>query len=353
MTPTYIRKEILKLEGYRLKSYPDTVKLNQNENPYDIPGELKAKVLEKLVRISWNRYPFSQPYVLRSKLAQVLQWPEEGLLLTNGSNVLIQAILMAAAVKSRVLTLTPSFSLYEIEAEILGNKVDLVPLGENFSFPLQVLLEKIDNNPPQVIFIANPNAPTANLFPADEIIELIEKAPCLVVVDEAYFQFADTHLFSQLKSYKNLILLRTFSKALGLGAIRVGYAAGHPEIIQEISKVTLPYCVSGLNEILAESILEHPELVEKRVTEIKINRARLYQSLANLPGITTYASQTNFIIFQVKDAKKIFEELVKEKILIRDVSHSPDLENTLRVTVGTQEENEKFLRALEKALKKS
>jgi len=352
MNTPYIRKEILNLSGYRLKSYPDTIKLNQNEIPYDIPGELKAKVLEKLVRISWNRYPFSQPYTLRSKLAQALQWPEEGLLLTNGSNVLIQAILMASALKSRVLTLTPSFSLYEIEAEILGNKVDLVPLGENFSFPLEVLLQKIKKNPPQVIFIANPNAPTANLFPANEIIELVEQAPCLVVVDEAYFQFADTHLFSQLRHHKNLILLRTFSKALGLGAIRVGYAAGAPEIIQEISKVTLPYCVSGLNEILAESILEHPELVEKRVTEIKINRARLYQGLMNLTGVKTYPSQTNFIIFQVSDSKKVFEELVKEKVLVRDVSHSPDLENTLRVTVGTQEENARFLQALEKIVKK-
>ncbi len=352
MNSPYIRKEILNLSGYRLKSYPDTIKLNQNEIPYDIPGELKAKVLEKLVRISWNRYPFSQPYTLRNKLAQTLQWPEEGLLLTNGSNVLIQAILMASALKSRVLTLTPSFSLYEIEAEILGNKVDLVPLGENFSFPLEVLLQKIKKNPPQVIFIANPNAPTANLFPANEIIELIEQAPCLVVVDEAYFQFADTHLFSQLRHHKNLILLRTFSKALGLGAIRVGYAAGDPEIIQEISKVTLPYCVSGLNEILAESILEHPELVEKRVTEIKINRARLYQGLMNLAGVKTYPSQTNFIIFQVNDAPKVFEELVKEKVLVRDVSHSPDLENTLRVTVGTPEENARFLQALEKIVKK-
>lgn len=347
----YIRKEVKDLKAYHLSSYPGAYKLNQNEMPYDLPGELKAKILEKLVRIPWNRYPFSQPFTFRDKLAQSLAWPAEGIVISNGSNVLIQAILIATSVRSRVLTLDPTFSLYEIEAKALGNQVDLIPLGENYSFPTRAILESMKENPPSVVFIANPNAPTGNLFPKEEILKVIQAAPCLVVVDEAYYQFADDNLSAELPNYPNLILLRTFSKALGLGGVRVGYAMASPEITQELVKVLLPYCVSAVTEAIAETVLEHPELNEKRLTEMKIGRARLYQGLSSMEGAKVYPSQTNFLIFQVSDARRVFEGLVQEKILIRDVSHPTSLPNTLRVSVGKPEENEKFLQALAKVLK--
>ncbi len=342
-----IRPEVLALKKYKLASYPEAIKLNQNEMPYDIPGDIKAKVLEKLVLIPWNRYPFSQPLSLLNKLAQLYHWSSEGIALVNGSNVLIQAITLVSSLKGRVLTVDPSFSLYELEAKILGNEVDLLPLGENFSFPLQAILEKMEKDPPSLIFLANPNAPTANLFPKEEILQVIQKANCLVVVDEAYCHFADYDLLSELSNYKNLILLRTFSKAYGLGGVRMGFALGDAEIISEISKVLLPYCVSGLNEILVEAVLDHPELLEKRVSAIKINRSWLYQAMTALPNIKVYTSQTNFIVFQVTDAEKTFQDLLNEGILIRNVS-TVVMPNTLRVSVGTQEENEKFVRALEK-----
>lgn len=347
----YIRKEVQAMKAYHLSSHPDAIKLNQNEMPYDLPGELKAKVLERLVRIPWNRYPFSQPFAFRDKLAQSLAWPEEGTVVSNGSNVLIQAILLASAVGSRILALDPSFSLYEIEAKALGNEVDLIPLGENYSFPLQAILQSLRQHPPSLVFIANPNAPTGNLFPKDEILQVVKEAPCLVVVDEAYFQFADENLLSELPNYPNLILLRTFSKALGLGGVRIGYALASPEIAQEIVKVLLPYCVSGVSEAIAQTVLEHPEITEKRLTEVKIGRARLFQGLQSQEGVKAYPSQTNFLIFQVADARRVFEGLLQEKVLIRDVSHPVSLPNTLRVSVGTPEENEKFLQALGKVMK--
>ncbi|MBF0492498.1 MAG: histidinol-phosphate transaminase [Deltaproteobacteria bacterium] len=345
-----IRSEIVALKKYKLAARPEAIKLNQNEMPYDIPGDIKAKVLEKLVLIPWNRYPFSQPYSLLNKLSEFYHWPSEGIAVVNGSNVLIQAIVLATSLKSRVLALDPSFSLYELEAKALGNKVDLIPLGENFSFPLKAILEKIEKTPPSLIFLANPNAPTANLFPKEEILQVIQKAKCLVVVDEAYCHFADYDLLSELPSYKNLILLRTFSKGYGLGGVRLGLALGHEEIISEISKVLLPYCVSALNEVLVESVLDHPELLEKRVTTLKINRSWLYQAMCAVPHIKVYTSQTNFIIFQLQDAEKTFQDLLNEGVLIRNVS-TPSLPHTLRVSVGTQEENEKFVKALEKVMK--
>lgn len=348
---SYIRKEVRDLKAYHLSSYPEASKLNQNEMPYDLPGELKAKILEKLVRIPWNRYPFSQPFTFRDKLAQSLSWPAEGVVISNGSNVLIQAILMATSLSGRVLTLDPTFSLYEIEAKALGNTVDLIPLGENYSFPTQAILDSMQENPPTLVFIANPNAPTGNLFAKEQILKVVKEAPCIVVVDEAYYQFAEENLSAELANYPNLVLLRTFSKALGLGGVRIGYAMGAVEIIQEFVKVLLPYCVSSVTEAIGMTVLEHPEICQKKLTEMKIGRARLYQGLSSMEGAKVYPSQTNFLIFQVSDSKKVFDALVQEKILVRDVSHPQSLPNTLRVSVGTPDENEKFLQALAKVLK--
>jgi len=347
----YIRKEVLEIAGYHLASHPEALKLNQNEVSADIPGEIKAQVLEKIVRVPWNRYPQSQPFSLRDKLSQKLNWPSEGILIANGSNVLIQAILMATAINSRVMAVDPTFGLYEIEGKALGNEMVCVRLGENFSFPLEAFLKSMAENPPAIVFLANPNAPTGNLFPREAMVEVIKNAPCLVVVDEAYFQFADYHLFEELQNYKNLILLRTFSKAFGLGAIRIGYALADPAVAKEISKVLLPYCVSVLNEAVAEALLDHPEIVDLRVTDIKIGRAWLYQTLASLEGAKSYASQTNFVLFQVEDAVRVFEGLLAEGVLIRNVSNPRSLPNALRVTVGTTQENERFVKALEKVLK--
>ncbi len=347
----YIRKEIRQLKGYALSFHPEAIKLNQNEIPYDVPGSIKAKVLEKLILIPWNRYPLPQPYHLKEKLSETLGWPAEGILISNGSNVLIQAILLATSLEKRVLTLDPTFSLYEIEAKALGNKVGLVRLKENFALPKETFLKSMENYPPSLVFIANPNAPTGNLFPKEDLLEIIEKAPCLVVVDEAYCQFADYNLLDELKNHKNLILLRTFSKAFGVGGVRMGFALADPEIAAEISKLLLPYCVSGVSEIIAEAILEHPEVVEKNVNEIKLERATLYQSLASMDGVKVYPSQTNFLIFQVENAAYLFAALLKEGVLVRNVSSLPSLPNTLRVTVGNPEENRAFIRALDKIMK--
>ncbi|MBL7685600.1 MAG: aminotransferase class I/II-fold pyridoxal phosphate-dependent enzyme, partial [Deltaproteobacteria bacterium] len=170
----YIRKDIQDIKAYTLSSYPEAIKLNQNEIPYDIPGELKAKVLEKLIHLPWNRYPLYQPFELRKQLAQSLAVDPEAVLISNGSNVLIQAILLATSLQSKVLTIDPTFSLYELEGKILGNEVVLCPLAEDFSFPEQTFLQKIAQEKPTAIFIANPNAPTANLFSKQSLLKVIE-----------------------------------------------------------------------------------------------------------------------------------------------------------------------------------
>ncbi|HSA60384.1 MAG TPA: aminotransferase class I/II-fold pyridoxal phosphate-dependent enzyme, partial [bacterium] len=222
--PSVIRKEVRKLKGYRLSSPPHRIKLNQNESPWDLPSPLKEEILERLRRAAWNRYPtpFCDP--LRRKIAAREGWAPEGVIVSGGSNILIQALTIAASVGGKILTVTPSFSLYEIEGALLGNRVVAVPLRKgDFSFPRDLFLKRLKAVKPQAVFLANPNAPTGNLFPEEDLVAVMEKAPGLVVIDEAYYPFSGHTMAPYLKKHKNLVIVRTLSKAFSLGGVRLGY----------------------------------------------------------------------------------------------------------------------------------
>ncbi|QQR82062.1 MAG: aminotransferase class I/II-fold pyridoxal phosphate-dependent enzyme [Deltaproteobacteria bacterium] len=265
-----------------------------------MPEFLKEKVLARLKTSAWNRYPIPYATGLSEKIAQREGWVTEGVVVSGGSNVLIQAIVVAAAVKGKVLTIAPSFSLYELQGKMLGNKVIEVPLNsKDFSLPTEKILKVIKKEKPHVIFLPNPNAPTGNLFPEKDLLAIIKAATGLVVIDEAYYPFSGYTFASVLKKYKNLILLRTFSKAFSLGGVRLGYLMAHPAIAQEIQKVVLPFSVGILSQVLGEIVLEEADYVDRVVKESIRERDSLYQSLLKIKGIKVYPSLTNFILFQV------------------------------------------------------
>lgn len=346
-----IRKEVQRLKGYTLEMPSCRVKLNQNESPSDLPEHLKKKVLGRLAEVAWNRYPtpFCDP--LRKKIAQKFGWYDDGVLVSAGSNILIQAILIAASVKGRMMTVTPSFSLYEIEGLLLGNRVTKVPLdSEDFSLPLDPFLKKLKKERPNVVLLPNPNAPTGNLFLEDDLLAILKVAKglgTLIVIDEAYYPFSGFTLFSRLRMFSNLILVRTLSKAFSLGGIRLGYLLADPKIVAEVIKVVLPFHVGILNQAVGEVVLEEDSYVSPLVNEIIQEREVVYQSLKRIPGIEVFPSHTNFLLFRSPRSKEIFQKLLEEGILIRDVSHH-DLPNSLRVTVGSREENRQFLEAMMK-----
>lgn len=350
--PAGIRKEVQKLQGYQLEIPPHRVKLNQNESPRDLPDHLKKKVLGRIADLSWNRYPtpFCDP--LRQRIAQKVGWYDDGVIVSAGSNILIQAVMIAASVNGKIMTVTPSFSLYEIEGLLLGNSVMEVPLSrEDFSLPRDLFLKRLKKEKPNLVFLANPNAPTGNLFLEDDLVAVLETAKslgALVVVDEAYYPFSGFTLFHHLRMFSNLVLVRTLSKAYSLGGARLGYLLADPKIAAEVIKVVLPFHVSQLTQAVGEVVLEEDAYVAPLVNEIIQEREVLYQSLKRIPGITVFPSHTNFLLFQTPRSKEIFQKLLEEGILIRDVSHH-SLPNSLRVSVGTREENRLFLEVMGKA----
>lgn len=344
-----IRKELGKLKGYRLDRQYARIKLNQNESPVDVPEVIKKKVLKRLGGADWNRYPtpFCDP--LRARIAALEGWMPEGVVVTGGSNILIQALLLTTALGAKVMTVSPSFSLYAIEGLLLGNRVVEVPLDKrDFSLPVSLFIRTLKNNRPKVVFLANPNAPTGNLFAEEDLLAIVaaaEKVGAIVAVDEAYYPFSGMTMAGHLKNCPNLVVIRTLSKAFSLGGVRLGYLLGAPALVGELLKVVLPFSVGILSQIVGEAVLEERGYVAQRVNEVIAERELIYQGLREIPGLKVYPSHANYVLFQTPQSDRLFEGLMKSDILIRDVS-GKNLPHALRVSVGTKEENRKFLEAM-------
>ncbi len=350
----WVRPEIQALKAYHVPPAQGLVKLDAMENPYTWPESLKEQWLRALADVSLNRYPDPSSQQLKACLREVFALPaEQDLLLGNGSDELIQMILMTLAGPERVvLAPEPTFSMYRIISATVGVPYVGVPLRDNFTLDVPATLAAIEEHQPAVVFIAYPSNPTGNLFAAADIIAILRAAPGLVVVDEAYSAFCDESFLGRLGEYDNLLLLRTVSK-LGLAGLRLGYLVGPPAWLHEIDKTRLPYNINVLTQTSAEFALAHYDMLIDQTQRIRAERQRLQQALAQLPGVTPYPSEANFILFRVAPgrAPQLFADLRGAGVLIKNLHGShPALHDSLRVTVGTPEENDAFLQALERLL---
>jgi histidinol-phosphate aminotransferase len=225
-----------------------------------------------------------------------------------------------------------------------------VPLRLDFSLDVDSILEAISQRQPALVFIAYPNNPTGNLFDASAISRIIEAAPGLVVVDEAYQAFANVSFMDKLTQYPNLLLMRTLSK-LGLAGLRLGLLAGRPEWLIQLEKLRLPYNVGIVTQLVAEKVLEHRDVLLQQAAAIKKERAVLFARLAAMNGIESFPTDANFILFRVSEAGHVFQKLKNRGVLIKNLDGThPLLKNCLRVTVGRPDENGLFLTALEASL---
>ena len=346
-----IRPEIRALKAYHVPDATGLIKLDAMENPYSWPSGMRQAWLEALRKVALNRYPDPDARRLRERLRTALGVPQGmEVLLGNGSDELIQVILMAVARPNAVvLAPTPTFVMYEMVATFTGMKFVGVPLAEDFSLDVPSLGKAIMTHKPAVVFLSYPNNPTANLFAREDVLRVIEQAPGLVVLDEAYHVFAGESFMDQLGRHDNLLVLRTLSKQ-GLAGLRLGVLAGPRPWLAEFNKVRLPYNIGSLTQASAEFSLEHFALLDEQAGLIRAEREKLLKSLGRLQGVQVWASQTNFILFRVVngDADKVFEGLRSRGILVKNMNAAGGpLRNCLRVTVGTPEENASFLEALE------
>lgn len=349
----WVRPEVQALSAYHVPDAAGLIKLDAMENPYSWPPETVAAWLEALRGVPLNRYPDPGAAQLKERLRTTFQLPaDSAVLLGNGSDELIQMILMAVGGAGRVaLAPEPTFSMYRIISTGVGVEYVGVPLKEDFSLDVAATLAAIERHRPAVVFIAYPSNPTGNLFAAEDIRAVIEAAPGLAVVDEAYSAFCDASFMDELARYEHLLILRTVSK-LGLAGLRLGFLVGAPAWLQELDKLRLPYNINVLTQASAAFALDHYDMLREQARRIRADRDALYDALRGVPGVAAFPSQANFILFKAAGrANNLFQRLKEVGVLIKNLHGShPALRDCLRVTVGTPDENRAFLSALRMVL---
>lgn len=333
-----VKPNIRSLRAYGAKERHCRVKLDANESPYGF-GVLKS--------IKTNRYPDPEAKALRKLAARQFRIKAENILHGNGSDELIYYLVMTFG--GPVMYPVPTFSMYGIISQALGEKRIEVPLDKGFDLDIKEMLLKIRLHKPRLIFLSSPNNPTGNCLSFEKVLKIIDSttSSAIVVVDEAYQPFSGKKGFLYLlKKYKNLVILRTLSK-IGFAGLRVGFMIACPEIVAEVNKVRLPFNLNSLSQGISIRALEskrHKSFIKLIISE----RERLFNEMKGLDGVIPYPSQANFILFRVNNPDRVYNHLLKKGILIKNMNGIID--DSLRVTVGTPRENRLFLKALKEAL---
>lgn len=345
----WVSEKIKSLKAYEVEDFDCEIKLHANENPFSLPPELTPIFQECLKNLQLNRYPDPDCGLLKQAITGITHIPAESLVIGNGSDELIQLILQIFCDAGDTYAFPdPTFGMYSIIGKGLGLSPRPFPLDENWDFDGDKFLEFLVEQNARVVFFSYPNNPTGNCYSAVEIKKVIAGFRGIVVLDEAYFDFAQQSFYQEIKNHNNLIVLRSLSK-IGLAALRVGYGMADPYIIEQINKVRLPYNSNTLSQEFAARLLQNFSPIESQIKLILQERDRLLEGISKIDSLRVFPSNSNFILFRAaNDAEKLFKYLIKNGILIRNLNAHPRLKNCLRVTVGTQKENDYFLAQLGK-----
>ena len=344
-----VRPEILALKAYHVPEAKGMVKLDAMENPYPLPEKLRRELAEALSRVDLNRYPDPSGEKLRALIARRMKVPTGmSVILGNGSDELLQIVTLALARPgASMMYPTPTFVMYSMYAAFTGMKTIAMPLRDDFTFDAPGFIARMKKQRPALVFLAYPNNPTGTLYPEADVLEVIKAAEGVVVVDEAYHAFAGRTFMDRLREFPNLVVMRTVSK-LGLAGIRLGYLAASAAWAEQFNKVRSPYNVNVLTQAAAEFMLERLEVLEEQASRIRQEREGLGKDLAALKGVTVFPSAANFFLVRVPDAVRVDASLRKQGVLVKNMH--PGIAQSLRITVGTPDENRILLNALKEAL---
>ena len=390
----HVKPAVRALAPYTLALREAPVKINQNENPWDLPKAVKRRVLAQALARPWSRYPDFDPRELLLALARFAGWRADGILAGNGSNEMIEALLLVTVGPgTRVVIPEPTFTLYALMTTILGGEPVRVPLsprgtpvpepeakprarllaGERegpavpapagpsgpvktqslgVTYDVEAILKAREESHAPVTIVCSPNNPTGSSLSAGDVERLCLSSDGLVVIDEAYHEFSGRTVVPLLERHPNLVVLRTFSKAMALAGLRVGYLLASPELVREVNKARLPYNLNFFSQAAGIAALEENAALARSVGRIVEEKTRLLARLADLPGVRAWPSDANFFLLEclAADPKAVFAGLLRRGVLVRDVTSYPMLSRCLRVSVGSEKENDAFLHALGTAL---
>ena len=345
-----VRDDLSALDGYHSAQVDVSVRLNTNESPEPPPAAFRDAVAAEVSRLDWHRYPDRAATELRGAIAALHGVDPAQVFVANGSNEVIQTVLLAYAGPGRtVATFEPTYQMHAQIARVTGATVVEGERAADFTLDPAEVERVLAESAPHVVFLTSPNNPTGLVEPIERVQQLLELAPGLVVVDEAYAQFADWSALDLIDEERPLVVIRTFSKTWSMAGARLGYLVGPTWLVAELDKVVLPYHLDAVKQIAGRLALQFSDDMNDRVKHIVTERERIVSALADLP-LDVFPSGANFVLFRVQPGpltgREVWTGLVERSVLIRDCSGWPRLHNCLRVTIGTPEENTLFLRAI-------
>lgn len=348
----FCREELKTFIPYEPVAFEGFLKLNANECPYDLSMDTKKKIAEDVISEDFTRYCDSSAHVLRERLSCYTGYPKDMITVGNGSSEIIHMMLHAfLRPGEKLIAIDPTFTMYIVIARAAGIQSVEIPVGDGFRVDVDQMIDAARREQAKLIFLCTPNNPTGNAIPRADIEKVIRETDCLVVLDEAYGEFAEESFLSCCKDSPRVIILRTLSKAFGLAGLRVGYGIADPVVIREINKVRLPYNLNALSQKVATYVLDDIDYLEEKVTLIKKERQRVYDALNAISGVQAYPSEANYILYRTdREANIIMSGMHDRKILIRDFSSHPLLPGCVRVTIGKPEDNDCFISAMKQIM---
>ena len=348
------RPELADLNAYGAPQLDVAVRLNTNENPYPPPPAFMEDLGRMVANLGLNRYPDRDFRDLREGLAKHIGTLTERIWVANGSNEIIQQLAQAyGGSERRAMTFEPTYTMHSLITRVAGTRLIRARRNPDFSMNAEASVQAVRTSQPEIAFLCSPNNPTGNTIDEETVVAICEAAPGLVILDEAYAEFSGESAWRLVEDYENLVVTRTFSKAWRLAGARIGYMVSQPQVIQEVLKVRLPYHVSSLTQAAGLTALAHAAELTATVETIRHERDRLWNELSTTRGITAFPSRANFILFRpdTTPGPEVWRRLLERGVLIRDFSSTAGCEGCLRVSVGTAEQDERFLEALSESLR--
>ncbi len=347
MKRNIIKEVVLDLDSYKPEPQEAKIILNANENPYNLPSDLREELSKQLKELDYNRYPDPMATELRKTFSQIVDIPEEQIIAGSGLDEILSIITNTFIEPGDVVvTHKPGFAMYKIWSEIAGAEVIEVEDTEDQKIDIEGIVNEAIRNNAKIIYICSPSNPTGQAINLRNLEELLEAAPALVVLDEAYVDFSDESFIDIIKNYDNLMVLRTMSKAYRIPSTRCGFAVGPVDLIEAMYKVKSPYNLNSLTQKVAQVVLENKDELEPAIEEIKNQRDEIYERFKDNPNLVIYPSQSNFLYFKTPKHKELQKEFLDNDILIR---YYPD-DQAFRLTIGKPKENKEVIKIIEEVI---